>query len=146
MLVPYGDDDYYRNRPTLAIPRPSAAKTSAVKLNDFYALHPNLAPLLPAFQEGRLGFVQAVGSDNPTGSHFDAQDQIDHGEAYGRSVGGGWLGRHLRARVEPAVASVALSAVAIGAALPESFAARLPPVRSNRWMKFSSPAPAARQA
>jgi uncharacterized protein (DUF1501 family) len=120
MLVPYGDDNYYRNRPTLAIPRPSASASSALKLNDFYGLHPKLKPLVPLFGEGRLGFVQAVGSDNPTGSHFETQDQIEHGEAYGRSVGGGWLGRHLRARVHPAVASGALSAVAIGAALPES--------------------------
>jgi uncharacterized protein (DUF1501 family) len=120
MLVPYGDDDYYRNRPTLAIPRPSASSNSAAKLDDFYGLHPKLAPLLPVFRQGRLGFVQAVGSDNPTGSHFETQDQIEHGEAYGRSAGGGWLGRHLRGRVQPAVSAGALSAVAIGAALPES--------------------------
>jgi uncharacterized protein (DUF1501 family) len=120
MLVPYGDDDYYRNRPTLAIPRPSASAGSAVKLDDFYGLHPRLSPLAPIFREGRLGFVQAVGSDNTSGSHFDCQDQIEHGEAYGRSAGGGWLGRHLRARVQPARSAGALSAVAIGAALPES--------------------------
>src|SRR5271154_1917528 len=59
MLVPYGDDDYYRNRPTLAIPRPSASASSALKLNEFYGLHPKLKPLVPLFGEGRLGFVQA---------------------------------------------------------------------------------------
>jgi uncharacterized protein (DUF1501 family) len=120
MLVPYGDDDYYRNRPTLAIPRPSAASNSAVKLTDFYGLHPKLGPLAPIFAQGRLGVVQGVGTDNTSGSHFESQDQIEHGEAYGRSAGGGWLGRHLRARVQSAVSAGALSAVAIGAALPES--------------------------
>lgn len=50
------------------------------------------------FKEGRLGVVQGVGSDNTSGSHFEAQDQMEHGESQGRSVVGGWLGRHLRSR------------------------------------------------
>lgn len=132
LVVPYGDDAYYRNRPTLSIPHPSAGGEGAsVRLDDFYAFHPKLKPLYAAFAQGRLGIVQAVGSDNPTGSHFEAQDQIEHGESYGHSLGGGWLGRHLRTRTgavavagtaaaaAPAVASP-LSAVAIGATLPEA--------------------------
>ena len=113
MVVPYGDDEYYRLRPTIAIPKP----TTELKLDDFYAFHPNLAPLLPAFNEGRLGVVQAVGTDNPTGSHFEAQDQMEHGEAYGRIIGGGWLGRYLRTR---AAELTPLSAITIGSTIPES--------------------------
>ena len=116
MVVPYGDDEYYRLRPTIAIP-PPANGNSGLRLDDFYALHPNLAPLLPAFNEGRLGVVQAVGTDNPTGSHFEAQDQMEHGESYGHTVGGGWLGRYLRTR---AVETTPLSAVTIGSTIPES--------------------------
>src|SRR5262245_37410414 len=112
MVVPYGDDEYFRLRPTIGIyPQPD------LKLDDFYAFHPNLAPLLPAFNEGRLGVVQAVGTDNPTGSHFEAQDQMEHGEAYGHTIGGGWLGRYLRAR---AADSTPLSAITIGSTIPES--------------------------
>jgi uncharacterized protein (DUF1501 family) len=121
MFVPYGDDQYYKSRPTLAIPAPSQNKENdltALRLDDFYAFHPKLRPLLPAFNEGRLGIVQAVGTDNPTGSHFDAQDQMEHGEAYGRIIGGGWLGRYLRSR--GGVELTPLSAVAIGSAIPES--------------------------
>src|SRR5688500_14011171 len=62
MIVPYGDDHYYKSRPTLAIPAPSQNKGSDVAsllLDDFYAFHPKLRPLLPAFNEGRLGIVQA---------------------------------------------------------------------------------------
>ena len=99
LLVPYADDRYYARRPTLSIPHPSRGGDDAsVRLDDFYAFHPKMRPLLPAWTEGRLGAVQAVGSDNPTGSHFEAQDQIERGEAYRRNVGGGWLGRHLRSR------------------------------------------------
>ena len=66
--------------------------------------------------------MQAVGTDNPTGSHFEAQDQMEHGEAYGRIVGGGWLGRYLRARAatELTLLSAPLAAVAIGSTIPES--------------------------
>ena len=125
MVVPYGDDHYYKSRPTLAIPSPSQIKDSEVtslRLDDFYAFHPKLRPLLPAFNEGRLGIVQAVGTDNPTGSHFEAQDQMEHGEAYGHIVGGGWLGRYLRAKAaaESTLVSAPLSAVAIGSTIPES--------------------------
>lgn len=120
-LVPYGDDHYYKRRPTLAIPPPAKgreSKEAAIRLDDFYALHPKLAPIGPIYKEGRLAWIQAVGTDNPTGSHFEAQDQMEHGEAYGEAVGGGWLGRHLQTRI--GVEPTPLSAVAIGPTIPES--------------------------
>ncbi len=124
MVVPYGDDHYYKSRPTLAIPAPSQNKerdVTSLRLDDFYAFHPKLRPLVPTFKEGRLGIVQAVGTDNPTGSHFEAQDQMEHGEAYGRVIGGGWLGRYLRAKAAAETSlSAPLSAVAIGSTIPES--------------------------
>lgn len=121
MLVPYGDRDYYANRPTLSIAPPSQSgrnTDASIRIDDFYAFHPKMAPLVPAYREGRLGIVQAVGSDNPSGSHFEVQDQVEHGEAYGTPVGGGWLARHLRTRLGEAAGP--LTAVAIGATLPES--------------------------
>ena len=121
MVVPYGDDQYYKSRPTLAIPAPAANKENdiaSLRLDDLYAFHPKLRPLIPAFNEGRLGIVQAVGTDNPSGSHFEAQDQMEHGEAYGHIIGGGWLGRYLRTR--GGVDLTPLSALAIGSTIPES--------------------------
>ena len=117
VVVPYGDDLYYRLRPTLAIPQPSVSG-GAIRLDDFYGFHPKLASLVPAYREGRLAIIQSVGSDNPTGSHFEAQDQMEHGESYGKAIGGGWLGRHLRSR--PGPGATPFSAVAIGPTLPES--------------------------
>ncbi len=120
LVVPYGDDRYYAVRPTLSIAPPATAGKDAdasLRLDGFYAFHPRLSPLLPIFKEGRLGIVQAVGSDNPTGSHFEAQDQMEHGESYGHSIGGGWLGRYLRLG---AAFTTPLSAVAIGQTIPES--------------------------
>ena len=118
MVVPFGDGDYYRYRPTLSIAAPGRGPDAAVKLDNFYGLHPKMVAILPVFKEGRLGIVQAVGSDNPTGSHFEAQDQIEHGETYGINLGGGWLGRHLRARAGNV--SSPLAGIAIGETLPES--------------------------
>lgn len=121
LIAPYGDDRYYKLRPTISIPPPNGsdeAKDAAIRLDDFYALHPTLRPLLPLFKEGRLGVVQGAGSDNTSGSHFEAQDQMEHGESQGRSVVGGWLGRHLRSRAGKNMTP--LSAVAIGPTIPES--------------------------
>ncbi|MEP6925286.1 MAG: DUF1501 domain-containing protein [Pyrinomonadaceae bacterium] len=129
LVVPYGDDQYYRLRPTISIAPPIAGNEdaigSAAKLNEFYALHPLLRPLLPIYQEGRLGIIQAVGTDNPTGSHFETQDQMEHGEQYGQAIGGGWLGRYLQVRnsSNSDKALTPLSAVAIGQTIPESLRA-----------------------
>ena len=114
MIVPVADDRYHRLRPSLAI-----AANQAIDLGGHYALHPRLQPLEAAFKEGRFGAVQAVGVDNDSGSHFECQDQMEHGDsAQTRPAGGGWLGRFLR--LHPAHAGSALSAVAIGSTLPES--------------------------
>lgn len=121
MFVPYADSDYYKQRPTIAIPPPNKSKPgaeSSIRLDDLYALHPRLKPILPIYKNGRLAIVQAVGSDNPTGSHFDTQDQIEHGEAYGKTIGGGWLGRHLRTGSRGH--QTPLSAVSIGTNVCES--------------------------
>lgn len=121
MFVPYADSDYYKQRPTIAIPPPNKSSPNAeasIRLDDLYALHPRLKPILPIYQNGRMAIVQAVGSDNPTGSHFDTQDQIEHGEAYGKTIGGGWLGRHLRSHSQ--THQTPLSAVSIGTSICES--------------------------
>jgi uncharacterized protein (DUF1501 family) len=120
MYIPYADDHYYKLRPNIAIKAPSKSpdKEAAIKLDHLYALHPMLAPLLPLYKNGRMAIVQAVGTDNVSGSHFACQDQMEHGESCGKSLGGGWLGRHLASRSKDN--QTPLSAVAIGTALPEA--------------------------
>lgn len=119
LVVPYADDSYYKARPSLAIKRPGSGTGAALKLDDHFALHPALAPLEACYKEGRLGMVNAVAVDNTSGSHFECQDQMEHGDSMqGPAAGGGWLGRFLRTRVTHS--GGALSAVAIGTKLPES--------------------------
>jgi uncharacterized protein (DUF1501 family) len=114
LFVPTADDRYYRLRPGLAIP----AK-DAIKISEHYALHPAMKPLEALYKDGRFGAVQSVGVDNTSGSHFDCQDQMEHGDSmHGSPAGGGWLGRFLRLNATDSTS--ALSAVAIGTVLPES--------------------------
>ncbi|MEP7384696.1 MAG: DUF1501 domain-containing protein, partial [Gemmatimonadota bacterium] len=109
-LVPsVGDDAYHVARPTIGI-----ATGDAVRLDERFALHPRLAALAPLFHDGALGIVHAVGSDDTTRSHFEAQDLMEHGGA----TAGGWLGHFLRAR--DGHAGGALTAVAMGQEFPES--------------------------
>lgn len=118
LVVPFADDNYYKLRPSISIASPKKNKLdSAIRLDDFYAFHPKLSPLYSTFSDGRLGVVQAVGSDNTSGSHFEAQDQMEHGSGYGRDLGSGWIGRHLR--LHNTEHKNAISAVAMGTTVPE---------------------------
>lgn len=109
LLVPHGDDGYFRARPTLGI-------RDALDLDGFYGLHPKAAPLRPLFEDGRLAFVQAVGCDDASGSHFVVQDRVEHGESGSEKESGGWIARYLRSRSSAG----ALGAIAIGDRIPEA--------------------------
>jgi uncharacterized protein (DUF1501 family) len=121
-VVPWRDDDYRRLRPSLALPGPDRSAPegrTVLDLDGQFGLHPALEPLLPLWREGRMAVVHAVGSDDRTRSHFEAQDQVEHGAASGQPVSGGWIGRHLRAR-GPGGPGGSLQALAIGETIPES--------------------------
>src|SRR5215471_12331873 len=61
VVVPHGDDLYYKLRPTLGIPRPPVTG-GAIRLDDLYGFHPRFAPLVPIYQEKRLAIIQSVGT------------------------------------------------------------------------------------
>ncbi len=83
IVVPHGERAYYDLRPTIAVPRPSTggdrAADAAIDLDGMFGLHPSLAPLKPLFDQQHLAIVDAVGSPDPTRSHFDAQDYMESG-------------------------------------------------------------------
>ena len=76
IVVPHGEAAYYQARGSIAVARPGEAD-GALPLTNLFGLHPALAPLLPLWQSGQMGFVQASGSHDPTRSHFDAQDYME---------------------------------------------------------------------
>ena len=109
LVPPVGDDAYHRARPRLRV-----KEQGAPRLDERFALNPGLAPLHALYAAGELAVVHAVGSEDTTRSHFEAQDLMEHGGV----MGGGWLGRFLRFR--PAGdRSRALAAVSFGTRLPE---------------------------
>jgi uncharacterized protein (DUF1501 family) len=81
-------------RPRLAMSGARAAGDEALlDLGTGFGLHPAFAPLLPLWKEKRLGIVHAVGSPDPTRSHFDAQDFMETGTPGMKGTPSGWLNR-----------------------------------------------------
>lgn len=109
MVAPVADDGYLRARPQIGV-----RAQEAVALDDVFALHRRLAPLVPLYREGQLAIVHQAGSEDTTRSHFEAQDYMEQGG----HAGGGWLGRHLR--LAHGAASGPLAAVAVGKTPPAS--------------------------
>ncbi len=98
MVVPYGERDYYTSRPTIAIPRPGSAETSALDLDGFFAFHPRLAPLQELYRRRELAIVHACGSPDSTRSHFDAQDYMETATPGRKATTDGWLNRCLQTK------------------------------------------------
>jgi uncharacterized protein (DUF1501 family) len=109
IVVPFGEPNYYRMRPTIAIPQPKRGDRgsgfvlanpelngdAAIDLDGFFGLHPSLAPLEPLFYKNQLAIVHAAGSPDPTRSHFDAQDFMESGTPGLKATEDGWLNRAL---------------------------------------------------
>jgi uncharacterized protein (DUF1501 family) len=127
VVVPFAEPEYYRLRPTIAVPQPrSGATDAAIDLDGFFGLHPSLQPLQPLFQSRQLAIVQAVGSPDPTRSHFDAQDFMESGTPGMKSTEDGWLNRALQSKPEDHASP--FRAVALGPYLPRTLAGSAPAV------------------
>lgn len=98
-VVPYGDDDYYTLRNTIAVPKPvvlpAVNPDAAIKIDNFYGLHPALAPLKPIYDSNNLAIVHATGVPHGSRSHFTAQGLVERGVADKTGPDTGWLGRHM---------------------------------------------------
>ena len=94
MVVPHGEAEYYRARPTIAIAKPGSAD-GALDLDGFFGLHPRMAAFKPIWDRGDLAVVHATGSHDTTRSHFDAQDYMESATPGIKSTHDGWLNRYL---------------------------------------------------
>lgn len=83
-----------------AAARPGLAPGTGLPLDGFFELHPALAPVLPLWHTGELGFVHAVSTPyRNKRSHFDGQDILEAGTALDvpdLRWRDGWLNRMLR--------------------------------------------------
>jgi uncharacterized protein (DUF1501 family) len=122
-VVPVGE-------PGLRDLRPGLVPEGALPLEPGFALHPSLDALLPHWRNGSLAIVHAVGSPDPTRSHFDAQDYLELGTPGVKATKDGWLARSLRSvRADPSP----LEAVALSPRLPRSLQG------ATTALAFSSP-------
>jgi uncharacterized protein (DUF1501 family) len=125
VVVPHGEKAYYSLRPTIAVPRPGAGEDSAIDLDGFFGLHPALKPLKPLFDEQHLAIVDAVGSPDPTRSHFDAQDYMESGTPGMKGTRDGWMNRALpKAEGKPSP----VRAVSLGPTLARAMAGPNPAI------------------
>ena len=99
MVVPHGEDAYYQLRPSLGIARPDDARKKkeerSVDLDGFFGLHPNMSPLLEAWQSEQLAIIHACGAPDESRSHFKAMELMERGVDDERGPASGWIGRHL---------------------------------------------------
>jgi uncharacterized protein (DUF1501 family) len=129
VVVPYGEEEYRRVRPSIAVPHPAggaASRETALDLDSFFGLHPSLEGLMPLWREGSLAVVHAVGSPDTTRSHFDAQDFMESGTPGVKSTEDGWMNRQLQASPDPQ--ATPFRGVAMTPTLPRSLAGRAPAV------------------
>ncbi len=110
VVVPHGEPAYYALRPTLAIPRPDGTDTSVIDLDGHFGLNPALHSLKPLWDRQQLAIIEAVGSPDPTRSHFDAQDYMESGTPGLKATYDGWLNRAMKPEPKPSpVRAVSLS-------------------------------------
>lgn len=98
-LIPYGDDDYYRARPSLAIASPQGSSES-IDVDGFFALPQASAELKNLYDQGQLALIPACGLPHGSRSHFDAQALVESGVASKTQIELGWLGRYLQATAQ----------------------------------------------
>lgn len=84
---------YETSRPTLQIPTSGAG--AALNLNNFFGLHPSMAPLLSLYQAQKLAVIHAAGLVYDTRSHFDAMQFMELGTPGVKTTNTGWLTRYL---------------------------------------------------
>lgn len=115
VVVPHGDPEYTRVRREIAI-APPGAEGGALPLDASFGLHPALSALSPHWASGRLAFVHASGSPDPTRSHFDAQDFMESATPGRRTTPDGWLNRLLAELGPPDGAGV--RGISVGPTMP----------------------------
>jgi uncharacterized protein (DUF1501 family) len=91
-VVPFRNDIYYRERPTLAIP-----SEKVLKLNDEIGLNPAMESLKSLYDDGLVTVVNNVGYPNPDRSHFRSMDIWQTASRSDQYLSTGWLGRYLDA-------------------------------------------------
>jgi uncharacterized protein (DUF1501 family) len=131
IIVPFGDKSYKDLRPTIGIQEPGG-QNSAIDLDGYFGLHPQLDPLKALWDRKQFAIVEATGSPDSSRSHFDAQDYMESGTA-SRTMGDGWLNRAL---VPPTQETSPLRAISFGSQLPRTLRGDRPAISIANGQNF----------
>jgi uncharacterized protein (DUF1501 family) len=142
VVVPFADPAYRDMRQTIALAAPGA-EDGALDLDGRFGLHPALAALMPLWRERRLAFVHACGSNDPTRSHFEAQDFMESGTPGVRTTADGWMNRLIGALPAPHGPTQAIS---LGATRPRILAGAEPTANFPLGPNTGKPLPLDRPA
>lgn len=136
VVVPFSEKRYYELRPAIGIPAPGSntgpIQNAVIDLDGRFGLNPAMQPLKDLWDKQLLAIVEAVGSPDPSRSHFDAQDYMESGTP-GKASSDGWLNRALPP--EGAEASP-MRAIAMGAQLPRTLRGEHSAVAVNDARQF----------
>lgn len=96
MIIPHGDENYYRARPLIAYKPPDSRSGSrGLELDDFFSLNPDMKSLHELFKHGHMTAIHACGPPGVSRSHFEAMDLMERGTDGTSGADSGWLGRYL---------------------------------------------------
>jgi uncharacterized protein (DUF1501 family) len=138
MVVPHGEEAYYRARPSIAIARPDHASVAGdqrvIDLDGFFGLHPALRPLLEPWQAGHLGIIHACGAPDESRSHFKAMALMERGIEDERGPASGWVNRHLASYNTGNNSPI--RAIGLGGGLPHSLYGAVPATAMRSIVDF----------
>ncbi|UKJ07762.1 DUF1501 domain-containing protein [Solitalea lacus] len=89
-IVPFGDDLYYKKRPSLNI-----AENEVIKLNNYQGFNPAMDALREVYDQGQMSILNGVGYPNPDRSHFRSMDIWHTASGSDEYLPTGWIGRYL---------------------------------------------------
>jgi uncharacterized protein (DUF1501 family) len=140
-VPPIAAADLKSLRPRLAMSGArSEGEAALLDLETGFGLHPAFEPLLPLWKDKRLAIVHAVGSPDPTRSHFDAQDFMETGTPGRKGTPDGWLNRAVGLMGHD---GSPFRAVAMTAALPRSLYGDEPAIAVTNLADFKVQLPGA---
>lgn len=99
LVQPFGDPDFQKLRPDLALERQAIGQTrpsgGLIDLDGFFGLHPAARSLMPLWQAKQINFIHAVATPYRGGNHVEGQDVLETGGTDARNLRSGWLNRAL---------------------------------------------------
>ena len=121
-IIPRNNPLYRDYRKLVVIP-----ESEVIPIDDDYGFHPEMAPLKPFWDEGKMALIHGIGYENSPRSHFRSMD-IWHTCEPDKVGTEGWVGRVIKT-VDPNKDNV-LTGVNFGQGLPRAMALPGVPVAS----------------